>query len=253
MERKIRRAPFFSVVIPTYNRKRRVIKAIKSVLKQTCRDYEIIVVDDGSRDRTKNKVRKKFGTRVRYIYQKNNGPSSARNRGIRHARGRFIALLDSDDRFLRHKLELNKRFLERRPECKFLHNWYYDIRRGNKTKIQKPKSCKNLTHFRHSLYRRKFTLRTSTAVIHRDCFRKVGYFNTKYRFSQDWDMWLRLAAHYYGYCQKIPLVKYYRTKKKRNHRKIRKNHQKIRRKIMNKYKWSGAYLRKLDRKYKKKG
>ncbi|MGO9687474.1 MAG: glycosyltransferase family 2 protein, partial [Syntrophobacteraceae bacterium] len=93
-----RSAPLVSVVIPTYNRERFVDKAINSVLSQSFNDYEIIVVDDGSTDETP-RVLASYKDRVKYIYQKNSGVSSARNAGIREARGEWVAFLDSDDKW----------------------------------------------------------------------------------------------------------------------------------------------------------
>jgi glycosyltransferase involved in cell wall biosynthesis len=88
--------PKISVIIPTYNRERYVVKAVASVLHQTFEDFEIIVVDDGSVDDTQ-KVLRAFSTRINYIYQSNSRVSSARNNGIRAAKGEWVAFLDSDD------------------------------------------------------------------------------------------------------------------------------------------------------------
>jgi len=219
--------PFFSVIIPTYNRERFIKRAIKSVLNQTCKDYEIIVVDDGSKDRTKKMV-SSFGSRVRYVYQKNQGPSTARNTGIQEARGEYIAFLDSDDQFLPRKLEKNKKFLEENQDALFLYSWYYSIKKGKQRRAIKTKSYSNLKKFRNRLYNRKMMIRTSTVVIHHSCFNKVGLFNPAYRYSQDWDMWLRLACHYKGYCQKEMLAIYRRHKRKKisggkRHKEIRKH------------------------------
>jgi colanic acid/amylovoran biosynthesis glycosyltransferase len=247
-EREIQENPFFSVIIPTYNREKYIGKAIRSVLNQTCKDYEIIVVDDGSTDRTAQIV-DSFGAQVRYVPQINSGPSEARNTGIRMAKGKYIAFLDSDDQFLPHKLESNKRFLVENPDCHFLYSWYYDRRRGNRPKIVRDsRGCKEVNKFRFYLYARKFTIRTSTAVIHSSCFQKVGGFNPKYRYSQDWDMWLRLASHYRGYCQKKALVFYRRHPRKPIPARIR--HLKIRRDAFQLYQWNAATLKQLQRKYK---
>lgn len=229
--------PFFSVIIPTYNRQRFIKRAIMSVLKQTCQDYEIIVVDDGSRDRTRQIV-SQFGAQVRYVYQKNQGPSAARNTGIRLAKGTYIAFLDSDDQFLRRKLEKNKHFLEMNQEAMFLYSWYYEARRGCKRRVKKVKSYNDMHKLRSRLYERSMMIRTSTAVVHHSCFKKTGLFNPSYRYSQDWDMWLRLACHYRGYCQKKYLAVYRRHRRKRipgskRHRQIRKNVNKI-------FKWEGG-------------
>ncbi|WP_438347158.1 glycosyltransferase [Paenibacillus sp. FA6] len=242
---KMRERPFFSVIIPTYNREKFIGRAIKSVLQQTCTDYELIVVDDGSTDQT-SKIVKSFGERVRYVYKKNGGPSAGRNKGITLAKGKYIAFLDSDDLYLPVKLQKNKEFLETHPECHFLYSWYYSVRRGRRKQlISNIKGVSDLNKFRLQLYGRTFTIRTSTAVIHHSCFDKVGLFNTKYRYSQDWDMWLRLACHYRGYCQKEPLVLYRRHNRRaipmgNRHRRIRENAYKL-------YRWDKATLLSLKK------
>ncbi|MBO8170773.1 MAG: glycosyltransferase [Bacillaceae bacterium] len=250
--RYVKKPPFFSVIIPTYNRKKHVKKAVKSVLKQKkYDDYEIIVVDDGSKDGTRRRI-EKFGPRVRYIYQRNKGPSKARNTGIKYARGEYIAFLDSDDQFVPEKLRKNKKYLEKHPDCMFLYSWYYDKRKGKRKKVKKPKKCKKLNEFRYRLYRREFTIRTSTVVVHRRCFDEVGKFNTKYRYSQDWDMWLRLATLYLGHCQKKPLAIYRRRDRKKNEKKVHQYHKEIRRRARKLYKWSNKKINKLEKKYKSK-
>ena len=104
-----------SVIIPTYNRAEYVTHAIDSVLAQTYTDYEIIVVDDGSADNTKD-VLLPYMDRIRYIYQENAGLSAARNTGIKAAKGDWIAFLDSDDEWLPGKLAVQMRAVERHPQ-----------------------------------------------------------------------------------------------------------------------------------------
>jgi glycosyltransferase involved in cell wall biosynthesis len=112
------KTPFVSVVIPTFNRAGRVLAALKSVLAQTFREFEVIVVDDGSTDRTECVLQplisahKSEGNQVRYIFQPNQGQSAARNRGVEAARGEWIAFLDSDDVWFPQKLELQMRAIE---------------------------------------------------------------------------------------------------------------------------------------------
>lgn len=108
--------PYISVIIPTYNRARYVTEAINSVLAQTYTDYEIIVVDDGSTDSSKD-ILTPYLDSIKYIYQLNKGVSAARNTAIRAAQGEWIAFLDSDDEWLPRKLELQMRDLQRYPEA----------------------------------------------------------------------------------------------------------------------------------------
>src|SRR5271154_3281360 len=105
-------APFFSVVIPAYNRARVLPGALDSVLQQTDQDFEVIVVDDGSTDDPRAVVEDFHDPRIRYERKENGGGGSARNRGIDLARGRFVAFLDSDDVFLPHHLAAMRRLVE---------------------------------------------------------------------------------------------------------------------------------------------
>lgn len=100
-----------SVIIPTYNRAHCITDAVESVLNQTYKNYEIIVVDDGSTDGTQNLLNL-YLSKIKYIYQKNSGVSSARNKGIREAKGEYIAFLDSDDYWEPYKLELQVNCIE---------------------------------------------------------------------------------------------------------------------------------------------
>ncbi|MCK4819314.1 glycosyltransferase family 2 protein, partial [bacterium] len=107
--------PNVSVIIPTCNRAEYITQAIDSVLAQTYTDYEIIVVDDGSTDNTKE-VMEPYMDRIRYIYQENAGVSAARNTGIKAAKGDWVAFLDSDDEWLPGKLAVQIRAVERHPQ-----------------------------------------------------------------------------------------------------------------------------------------
>jgi glycosyltransferase involved in cell wall biosynthesis len=110
--------PKVSVTIPTYNRAAQVRTAIESALSQTVGDLEVIVVDDGSSDNTGKVLRETYGDRIRYFAQTNQGVAAARNKGIREARGEWIAFLDSDDHWEKDKLEWQLKALERfGPQC----------------------------------------------------------------------------------------------------------------------------------------
>lgn len=109
----------YSVIIPTFNRKQLLSAAIESVLQQQCTALELIVVDDGSGDGTGAMIARHY-PQVRYFYQANQGPAAARNHGIREARGEFIAMLDSDDLWLAHKISLETALFERFPQADML-------------------------------------------------------------------------------------------------------------------------------------
>lgn len=241
-----------SVIIPTYNRGNFTKEAIKSILAQTYKDFEIIVVDDGSTDDTKELVQA-FGDQVRYLYQENKGPSAARNLGILNAKGKYIAFCDSDDRFLPTKLEKQVDFIKNNPSCRFLYTWYYNVNeKGEITKLRKPLTCKNQEHLQYCLFTRKFTIRTSTLLVHKSCFDKVGFFNENFWYSQDWDMWLRLAAYYQGYCLEEPLSEYWLHGNNRSSLSVRIHHPEIKEKTLKLYNWNDETFSELEQLYGKK-
>ena len=117
----------FSVVIPAYNAEKNIKASINSVLSQTEKDFEIIVVDDGSGDGTKSVIEQCCDKRIRYIYQDNTGVSAARNRGIQESLGEFVCFLDSDDEWKENHLAVLKALIEKYDDCG-LYITGYDIR-----------------------------------------------------------------------------------------------------------------------------
>src|SRR6267143_1280624 len=113
---EIKPMPLISVIIPTYNRERFVIKAIDSILNQTVKDYEIIVIDDGSTDGTRTAL-EAYSKKIRYIYQENAGVSSARNAGIKKAQGEWMAFLDSDDEWTKDYLSTQMAHIRKYPHA----------------------------------------------------------------------------------------------------------------------------------------
>ncbi len=115
--------PWFSVIIPAYQAAASIGRAVQSVLDQTCRAHEIIVVDDGSRDETADVVRG-LGDRVRYLYQDNAGPSAARNHGAREATGNWLAFLDADDWYYPERLAVHREIIQAHAELDFVVGCY---------------------------------------------------------------------------------------------------------------------------------
>ena len=124
--------PQVSVIIPSFNAERYLPDAINSLLTQTIKDFEIIVVNDGSTDDT-IQVLKKYGDSIRVINQDNQGESSARNTGIFHSRGDYVSFLDADDISIPHRLEIQSNFLNTHPEIGFVGSDLFYIDRNNKT------------------------------------------------------------------------------------------------------------------------
>lgn len=109
-----------SIIIPTYNRENYICQAIESALSQTIADIEVIVVDDGSTDGTKNKI-KKYQDKIRYIYTENNGCANARNVGLKEAEGQYISFLDSDDLYYPKKSEIQAQLLDKHPDIAMVY------------------------------------------------------------------------------------------------------------------------------------
>lgn len=118
--------PKISVIIPFYNRVNWLLEAVDSVLQQTRNDFEIIMVDDGSTEDV-CLLSRYNDSRIFYIRQDNKGPAEARNNGIKHARGKYIAFLDADDLFLPDKLEVQYQYMEQHPEVLLTHTSYQRI------------------------------------------------------------------------------------------------------------------------------
>lgn len=181
--------PLVSVVLTTYNRKSMLERALRSVCAQTHAPDEIIVCDDGSTDGTKQELSIKFPSIV-WLKQENKGVASARNLGIRHARGSWIALLDSDDEWKPEKLDLQLECMKRTPRSLACHTDEEWIRDGNQVIPPKflDKSPKDL--FVRSL--RRCLICPSSALIQRDVFSEIGLFDESLPVCEDYDFWLRL-------------------------------------------------------------
>jgi glycosyltransferase involved in cell wall biosynthesis len=193
-----------SVIIPTFNRAGRVIRAISSVLEQTFIDFEIIVVDDGSTDETEKTVAR-FNDRIKYIAQPANlGVSAARNTGIKNSSAPFIAFLDSDDHWLPEKLETQMRFFETSADalaCQTEEIW---IRNGRRVNPRKKHLKPSGDIFEPSL---KMCLVSPSAVmLRRSLLEKVGLFDENLPVCEDYDLWLRIACRHPVYLIQQPLI-----------------------------------------------
>jgi glycosyltransferase involved in cell wall biosynthesis len=201
--------PTVSVIIPTYNQGQFIDKAIESVLKQSYQDFEIIVINDGSTDNTEEIVRGFKDKRVKYIkkYKKSRGVSVARNVGIKMARGKYIALLDSDDEWLPEKLGKQvKVFKSEFPEVGVVCSWSYNIdEKGNY--ISKRCLPKKDGYIYEDLLSTN-PISVPTVLIKKECFNRVGLFDDLLNAQEDWDMWIRIAKYYRFALIKVPLVKY---------------------------------------------
>jgi len=195
--------PTVSAVIPTYNRAKMLVEAVESALQQTHPPYEIVVIDDGSTDDT-GKVMARYAGKVRYIRQKNSGPSAARNHGFRLATGDFIALLDSDDLWVKDRLERQLAALALRPEldvlfgleAKFTAEQQFDPCDIKDTQVLASLKAVNCVIPNPlSLLLRENFIPTSSALFRRSCLAKVGPIDESLKQAEDYDFWLRFALH----------------------------------------------------------
>ena len=195
-----------SVIIPTYNRRHTLERAIDSVLSQTFKPFEIIIVDDGSEDGTRNWVQEAYPS-IKYIYQPNNGVSSARNKGIRSSRGSWIALLDSDDEWMPEKLEDQVIFINENPGSLFCHTNEIWIRNGVRVNQMKKHKKYGGDIFKYCLDMCRIS--PSSSLIKKEVFEDVGLFDESLTVCEDYDLWLRITANYTILFLDRPLIKKY--------------------------------------------
>ena len=211
-----------SIIIPVYNRSRYISECLNGVFAQTYKDYEIIIVDDGSTDHLKETL-KPYSGRIRYIYQGNGGAARARNTGIINSRGEYVAFLDSDDVWLPHKLGLQIRILSDLPELGFVHTDFGHI--DDRSSVLAETSARSFFNILdiygitfESIYPNRARLRevcpgipdgyknislywgdlspkliygpmylTSSTLIRKKCINDTGLFNENYVTAEDFD------------------------------------------------------------------
>ena len=184
-----------SVIIPTFNRAGLIKRSLASVLSQTFKEFEVLVIDDGSTDETYNVVKEFLGDkRVRYIYQGNLGVSAARNLGVSLSHYEWVSFLDSDDEWLPGKLEAQVNYSYENSNIEFIHteeNW---IR--NSKKVNQPKQYKKLggNIFSHCLS--LCAISPSTSLMTKRLFNDVGGFSNEYTVCEDFDLWLKITSKY---------------------------------------------------------
>jgi glycosyltransferase involved in cell wall biosynthesis len=201
-----------SVVIPTYNTSNFLIKAIQSVINQTYKNWELIIVDDGSTDQTRQIVEEfqKKDSRIKYFFQNNKGQGAARNLGIKNASGNYIAFLDSDDEFFENKLERVISHFEKDKNIGFIYTDAIII--GDY--LYKKRRSEIVTPYSGGIYIKLLFnnfITTSTVIVKREVLQNCGLFDESdlLRNFEDYDLWLRIAKKYkIEYIPEV-LTKYY--------------------------------------------
>jgi glycosyltransferase involved in cell wall biosynthesis len=195
--------PLVTVIIPTYNRGWVVQEAIDSVLDQDFNDYELIVVDDGSDDNTRE-ILGAYGKAITVLQQSNRGVSAARNRGIAEAAGRLIAFLDSDDLWLPRKLTTQVKFFAENADAVINQTQEIWIRNGVRVN---PK--KRHHKFSGMIFERSLALclvSPSAVMIKKSLFDAVGGFDEDLPACEDYDLWLRISCRYPAHLIDFPLI-----------------------------------------------
>jgi glycosyltransferase involved in cell wall biosynthesis len=197
--------PTVSIIIPTYNCETYIAETLDSVVGQTFKDLEIIVIDDGSTDRTRE-IASSYGAAVRLVTQANSGVCKARNRGIREAAGRYLCLMDHDDYWFPDKLALQLEAMDRHPETGLVYStfsWWFADANGmfpspeSYTTERSPEGIdEEFSGWIYHLLLLDCWVLTSAALIRAEVFEKCGLFDESLPYSEDWDLWLRISREY---------------------------------------------------------
>ena len=196
-----------SVIIPTFNRASVLARAIDSVLNQTFRPIELIIVDDGSSDETESLVAKYENPLIQYIKTENRGVSAARNTGIKKSAGDWIALLDSDDEWLSERLERQITLLNDEPKLRFVHGEEIWIRRGKR--VNQKKIHQKFGGFIFERCLPLCLISPSASLIEKSLLFEMGGFDEEYIVCEDYDLWLKITSLYpVGFIKEPIIVKH---------------------------------------------
>jgi len=187
--------PTVSVIVPAYNSQNTILETIASIQKQTFTDFELIVIDDGSSDRTLELLQTVRDPRIRVVSYENGGVSVARNRGISLSTSEYITFIDADDLWTSDKLELQLAALQQHPTAGVAYSWTCFMDRQGKFF-----HADNPIYFEGNVYpellKTNFLLSGSNPLIRRLALTDVGEFDPTLTHAEEWDLYLRLAAKY---------------------------------------------------------
>ena len=190
--------PFFSVIIPLFNKEKFIEATLKSVLNQTFIDFEILIIDDGSTDNSATLIKGFDDTRIRYFYKENAGVSSARNYGIEKSQSNYISFIDADDYWYPDFLKEMFKIIQNYPQQN-VFSAAIEIETSKKVfpatySIVKTNDHEIVNYFTAS--NKETVICTSCAVFHKNIFEKIGTFDTEIKSGQDTDMWIRIGINY---------------------------------------------------------
>lgn len=198
----------FSIIIPLYNKQESIKHCLESVISQKFNRFEVIIINDGSTDKSLKRILELDDPRIKLFQQKNKGVSSARNIGIKNANYPYVAFLDADDYWEPNYLNEQAKMIEDFPEVSMWGlNWTYIIQ--NQKKIQKHKIADNYRGIVTDYWKNDLNLFwTSSVVVSKSVFCNIGYFDEKIRCGEDLDMWYRIILNYPVAFYNIPLSCY---------------------------------------------
>ncbi len=197
------KTPTVSVILSVYNGENYISTAIDSILKQTFRNFELIILDDASADGTVDILHSYDDPRIRLLENEVNlGVTRSLNRGLAAAQGQYIARLDADDIAAPQRLEVQVGFLDRYSQVGLVGSWHYRAVGDRVELVQKP--VENAEIQQQMLYKGIFA--HSTVMFRRECIEKVGVYDPDFALAQDEDLWLRIAEHWEVAIIPIPLV-----------------------------------------------
>jgi len=184
--------PTVNVIIHTYNNERFIAETVESVLNQTYKEYEIVVVDDGSVDGTRDALIP-YMQKIRYHYKENGGIASAKNAGIGLSQTEFVAFLDHDDLWAPDKLQLQMECFNENSQVGLVYAKYTSFRDGKELRT-KPEKGYSGWIFKELLS--KSFIQTSTVVVKRECLDAVGPYDESFSLGDEYDMFLRIARKF---------------------------------------------------------
>ncbi|MEO1429683.1 MAG: glycosyltransferase [Cyanobacteria bacterium J06633_8] len=190
---------YISVVIPVFNGQVTIQETINSILNQTFKDIEIIVINDGSTDKTLEIVNQIIDSRIKLFSYPNAGLSASRNRGIELAKGEYISFIDADDLWTTDKLELQWKALQSNPQADVAYSWTNYINESSQF-IKSGRRIKANGDAFSKLLLTNFLENGSNPLIRKTALEKIGGFDESLPAAEDKDMWLRLAANYKFIC-----------------------------------------------------
>lgn len=201
--------PLVSIIIPAYNAGKYIKQTVESAVGQTYKNIEIIVIDDGSKDKTAEIVRSLGDQRIIYVFQENKGQSAARNVGIKIAKGKYIAFLDSDDLFLLQKIERQVNFLENNPDCGVCYSKIYHFFSDQPERLY----YNPIPNYSGYIFDKLLThsvVNPLAAVIRKEYLDKYGGFKEDWRRCDEQYLWLKMAFNKVKFCYLDEVLGHYR-------------------------------------------